>query len=316
MKQIKLSYIIPTLNEEHFLPKVLKSISDYTPAGVTYEIVIADNGSNDRTVSIAQEHGAKVIIDECATVGRLRNLAVNRSQGKVLVFLDADISLTKLWSENISLVYQSIIDKPYQITGSRCGLPAKASWIEETWFKPLISQSGKYINSGHMITSRELFESIGGFDETLETGEDYALCQSALEVKASITNNSLLVVVHDGYPKTLYQFIRREIWHGRGDCRTLSAIIKSKVATFSILFLILHVSLMVGLMLLPSAELAATSLFLIIGICVSASVWKHNAKTVKNLILISLLYYFYFLSRFLSCVSFIRISSGRRQNIE
>jgi len=312
VKQLALSYIIPTLNEEYFLPKVLKSINDYTPADLTYEIVVADNGSDDKTISIAQDRGVDVIIDECAAVGGLRNLAVKRSCGRVLVFLDADISLTTLWGENISNVYQSIIDKPNQITGSRCGVPEKASWIEEIWFKPLFDKSGKYINSGHMITSRELFESIGGFDEKLETGEDYVFCQSALKMKATIVNNSLLVVVHDGYPKTLYQFILREMWHGRGDCGSLGTILRSKVATLSILFMILHLTFITG-MVMYSVEVTVASLVFIVGSCVAASIGKHNTKTVKSLILVSLLYYFYFLSRFLSCVSFIRIRSIRRK---
>ena len=158
MQQPSVSFIIPAYNEELFLPQVLESICLYMPEALSYEVIVADNGSKDKTVLLAQNLGADVFIKENVTVGELRNLAVKRSQGAVLIFLDADISLTRSWGENISDVYQSIINNPIKITGSRCGIPVNASWIEEIWFRPLIIKPGKYINSGHLITSRKLFD--------------------------------------------------------------------------------------------------------------------------------------------------------------
>ena len=312
MQPLSLSFIIPAYNEELFLPQVLESISLYVPEALSYEIIVADNGSSDKTVSIAQDQGVDVIIDVNATVGRLRNLAVKRSQGKVLVFLDADISLTKSWEMNISDVYQSIIDKPNIITGSRCGIPLKASWIEEIWFRPLISKPGKYINSGHLITSSELFDRIGGFDITLETGEDYAFGQSAKRINADIINTPSLAVVHKGYPKTIYQFMRREMWHGRGDCASFQRLFASKVALASVFFIFLHVLAVTGSMV--DLDMVSTlSVLLIFIMCIGPSILKHETRTLKNLVVVSLLYYLYFFSRFLSCFSFLSVRSVKRK---
>lgn len=312
MQQLSVSFIIPAYNEELFLPQVLESIKLYMPAAFSYEVIVADNGSEDKTIKLAEDAGAKVIVNEVAKIGELRNLAVEISRGRVLVFLDADILLTPEWGRNFIEVYESLLHEPIQVTGSRCGIPTKASWIEETWFGPLIIKPGKYVNSGHLITSRELFDRVGGFDKTLDTGEDYAFGQAASRLKAKINNNPLLAVIHKGYPKTIYQFLRREMWHGRGDCTSFQRLLTSKVAVVSILFVFLHFLAITCF----TAGLNSTSIlsaFFIFIICVGSAVFKHNARTIKHLLLTSALYYLYFVSRFLSCISFLSFRSAKRK---
>ena len=312
MQQLLISFIIPAFNEELFLPQVLKSIRAHTPISLPYEIIVVDNGSEDRTVELAKQNDAKVIINKEANIGELRNIAVGVSRGSILIFLDADILVTEEWGRNITEIYNSLIDSPYQVTGSRYGIPTPASWIEKVWFKPLVTKPSKYINSGHLITSRVLFDDVGGFDANLETGEDYAFCQSALQEKAVIHNNPSLAVIHKGYPKSVYQFMRREMWHGRGDCDSLRSIWSSRVAVISILFVFLHgaafFSIAVSLTLM-----SVFSLLLILSICFSAAVYKHDARMLKDVLLVSFLYYLYFVSRFLSCVSFMSNRSVKRK---
>jgi len=310
MKQFSISFIIPTYNEECLLPKVLKSIDDYTPSILLHEIIVADNGSQDSTVKIARAGNVKVFVNEDATVGGLRNLAVSKSSGRVLVFLDADVMLTQSWSENIDKVYRSLIEDPWQITGSRCGLPENTSWIERYWFWPLIGKNANYINSGHLITTFDLFDRIGGFDENLQTGEDYALSQEAITIDATIKDNSLLKVVHEGYPKTLMQFIRREIWHGRGDCSSIASIMKSKVAKASLLLMGLHLISLVFFIWL-SAVAGMMILVLIVGICVASAIRRHRARSIKSIFVVSILYYCYYASRFISCLT--SVSSGHEK---
>ena len=196
----------------------------------------------------------------------------------------------------------SLTENPWQVTGSRCGIPEQASLIERYWFVPMLKKNGNYVNSGHLITTRELFNRIGGFDESLETGEDYAFGQAAQSNQATINNNPLLAVVHTGYPRTFWQFIRREIWHGKGDCRSLKAMAESKVASLSLLFFLLHVATLLSLFLLPGSMAGAVGVSFIIGICLASAVIRHGAKTPASLLVIGLLYYCYFIARFLSWI--------------
>lgn len=310
MKYVDISFVIPALNEEYYLPNLLKSIGECVPNGLSFEIVVADNGSTDNTVLLAEKLGAKVLVDTEATISKLRNIAVSETSGGMLVFLDADISLTEEWGRNISSVYDSIHKNSNFITGSRCGIPNNASWIEDIWFQPLVDKPSKYINSGHLITSRSLFDEIGGFDEYLTTGEDYAFGVSAQALKATIVNNPLLRVIHYGYPKSIKQFVRREIWHGKGDCESFHNLVSSKVALVSFLLVLFHFIMLTGI-IASSKAVVFSAVFMIVSICVGSAIYRYKVRAIKQLLLVSFLFYLYYFSRFLSCATSSNITSAR-----
>lgn len=301
-----ISYIIPTLNEEENLPNSLSNIIKCTPDSLRYEIVVADNGSTDATTAIAHAYQSKLLVNNEVTVGGLRNRAVKMSTGRVLIFLDADVSLTEEWKQNILETYQSLISSTRQITGSKCGIPEKAGWIEQIWFKPLLRKTVNYINSGHLIITREFFNEVGGFDETLDSGEDYAFSQAAKGLNAKIVNNPRLKVVHEGYPKTLLQFVKREIWHGVGEGKALRTILTSNVALVSILFAILHGIVLVNVLLLNNEKLINIGLGgLIAATCFSSAIFKHRVVMLPNVVVVTFLYYIFFSCRFIACIPFL-----------
>lgn len=84
-----LSVIIPTFNEERFLPYLLKSIQRQTFGD--FELIVADNNSTDATRLIASKFGAKVV--DGGMPGRGRNNGAKAAQGEWLLFLDADVVL-------------------------------------------------------------------------------------------------------------------------------------------------------------------------------------------------------------------------------
>jgi len=84
-----LSVIIPTFNEEKFLPFLLKSLKKQTFKD--FEIIVADNNSVDATRSIAITAGAKVV--KGGMPGRGRNRGAKAASGDWLLFLDADVIL-------------------------------------------------------------------------------------------------------------------------------------------------------------------------------------------------------------------------------
>ena len=83
--------VIPALDEEEALPHVLAAI----PSGLVRRVVVADNGSRDRTASRAREAGAEVVSEPRRGYGAacLKALAHLRAeQPDVVVFLDGDHS--------------------------------------------------------------------------------------------------------------------------------------------------------------------------------------------------------------------------------
>lgn len=82
----KVSIIIPTLNEEQGIGKVLDEI----PKGLDLEVIIVDGNSTDRTVDIAKNKGARVIIEERRGYGIAYKSGFEQARGELIATLDGD----------------------------------------------------------------------------------------------------------------------------------------------------------------------------------------------------------------------------------
>jgi glycosyltransferase involved in cell wall biosynthesis len=85
----RLSACLITFNEEDNLPRALKSL-----AGIADEIVVVDCGSQDRTVEIAREFGAKVITIAWTNFAEQKNAAAAAASNDWILSLDADEELS------------------------------------------------------------------------------------------------------------------------------------------------------------------------------------------------------------------------------
>src|SRR2546423_7728266 len=81
----RLSACLITYNEEHNLPRVLNSIQ-----GIAEEIVVVDCGSNDHTLDIAREYGAKVLTHPWSNFGAQKNRAAAAASNDWILWLDAE----------------------------------------------------------------------------------------------------------------------------------------------------------------------------------------------------------------------------------
>ncbi len=82
---MKISVIIPTLNEALILEKSIAEISRHSP----HEIIIADGGSKDGTLDIAEKFGLGVVVGPPGRALQM-NAGAKRATGDVLFFLHAD----------------------------------------------------------------------------------------------------------------------------------------------------------------------------------------------------------------------------------
>ncbi len=165
------SIIIPTYNEEEYLPVLLESIKEQDFDD--YEVIVADANSTDRTREIAEEYGCIVVEGGLPGVGR--NNGAKVAQGEYLLFLDSDLQLTEDYLRDV--IYEVQIEK---------------AGIAITQMKPmsnkvqdkLFHEFANYFMIGAekikphgagcygIIAKRELHEKCGGFDESLTFGED------------------------------------------------------------------------------------------------------------------------------------------------
>ena len=99
------SIIIPTYNEEDYLPVLLDSIKEQDFDD--YEVIVADANSTDRTREIAEEYGCIVVEGGLPGVGR--NNGAKVAQGEYLLFLDSDLQLTEDYLRDV--LYEIQIEK-------------------------------------------------------------------------------------------------------------------------------------------------------------------------------------------------------------
>ncbi len=91
-ESIKVSIVLPTLNEEEGIGLTIDSIKkdEFEKRGMDLEIIVVDGKSTDKTVEIAKEKGAKVIIEPRRGYGRAYKTGLKEANGDIIVTGDAD----------------------------------------------------------------------------------------------------------------------------------------------------------------------------------------------------------------------------------
>jgi len=161
----EISIIIPTLNEEEYLDRLLSRLGD-TAEGL--EIIVVDGGSRDRTVEMARKQGVQVIETEPGRARQL-NRGAFASTNDLLWFVHADTLPPANWREKI----EEAIVKGFQ-AGCFCfefdenqGVRKINSYCTRI---PLMVFRG---GDQSLFVKGDLFNRVGGFDEKLEIMEDY-----------------------------------------------------------------------------------------------------------------------------------------------
>lgn len=294
----ELSVIVPAFNEQRFIARMIATTRAHT-AGISTEIIVVDNGSQDRTRELAVAAGADLVLQAAGTVAAVRNAGAARAQAPVLAFLDADVFLTPQWAQRIRQVMENV-RATRLLTGSWVSVPDDGTWIERHWFRPLEHGGNSHINSGHLIISKNLFDEIGGFDARLRTGEDVDISSRAAESGAQVVDDAGLRVIHEGYPKTLGEFVRREIWHGTGDCQSWRGFSRSRIAILGALVLHMQVAAWIASFAWGDPGWGLFSLAVSLVLSFLASLYRYRSVTLGTRVTTTILYYFYLVARGLS----------------
>lgn len=305
--------IIPAHNEQTFLRGLLVSIRSYGPRNS--QVIVVDNGSTDDTASIATAFGATLVkTTEQLYPSQARNLGVANADPHrtVLIFLDADVELTSEWQVAWTRTAPALMKTPHQVTGGTCDVSKSPCWLERNWFGPIRSRKRSYINGANLLTTKTLFNSIGGFDSNLETGEDVDFCVRGQQTGASVVLNDALRVHHEGYPKTLREFVRRERWHGAGDFMSLRRILRSQVAVATVVYATLHIALFATVvdifvsrktLFMPLTCVAAITV-----LCLGSALKMLPRERYGVIAQATCIMYFYYFGRSLSLVDAVKLA--------
>tara|TARA_B100000508_G_scaffold137355_1_gene131528 strand:- start:25337 stop:26023 length:687 start_codon:yes stop_codon:yes gene_type:complete len=164
---MKLSIIIPTLNEAKKLPQLLDVI---VPLINTYdEIIVVDAESSDKTVSIAKKYGIKTIVSKKASRAYQMNIGASEAEGDVYYFVHADVLPPKSFRSDIESSIRNNADAGcYRFKFDKKSLMLKfnAWW---TQFNFMFCRGGDQT----LFVKAEVFEKLNGFDENYSIMEDF-----------------------------------------------------------------------------------------------------------------------------------------------
>src|SRR2546422_1291578 len=88
----KVSIVIPTMNEEGSIGRVLDEVAAAMRGHGPYEVLVVDTNSRDRTVEIARSKGARIVPEPRRGYGRAYKTGFAAARGDVIVTLDADLT--------------------------------------------------------------------------------------------------------------------------------------------------------------------------------------------------------------------------------
>ncbi len=186
--QPEVSVVIPALNEEGELGECLASLArqDF-PA---FEVIVVDNGSTDRTSFIAEEWGARVVLEKRRGPGYARDAGFREAKAPIIASTDADTVLPPYWisrihrafqdDKNVIAVFGPIRAKPRSAPSalSQAFLPL----IETTVFfgqKLAVCAKAPLLFGANFAVRREAFFVVGGF-RSPRTGQIYVSSEDIL----------------------------------------------------------------------------------------------------------------------------------------
>jgi glycosyltransferase involved in cell wall biosynthesis len=172
-----LSFVIPAYDEEALIGRAIEAIrTSAAAAGDSFEIIVVDDSSTDRTAQVATAAGARVVRVEARQIGASRNAGAAVATGDTLVFVDAD---TFIVPAHVTGVLDAMARGA--VGGGAAALfdDPVPWWAQRTlrvtawWFRQVRIAAGSFL-----FCSRAAFEAVGGFDAALYVAEEIALSRA------------------------------------------------------------------------------------------------------------------------------------------
>ena len=168
---MKISIIIPVLNEEKIIKKSLSNILNDSHV----EILVVDGGSEDKTPLIAQELGAKVIFSSLANRAYQMNYGASIATGDIFLFLHADTILPN----NYQGIIKDILSNSSYLAGA-FQLAIDGNQLSLRFVERLVNWRSRFCSLPYgdqgIFIKASVFQEMGGF-ANLPIMEDFEFIQ-------------------------------------------------------------------------------------------------------------------------------------------
>ncbi|MBM2831329.1 MAG: glycosyltransferase [Dehalococcoidia bacterium] len=187
MDKPAISVVVPAYNEEQYISSCLAAIRNQDFRG-SYEIIVVDNSSEDRTAEIARSFGARVLTETRRTAAAARRRGFAEARGDIIATTDADTLVPTNWLSHIHRAFQATpgLVAFGGLHNSLNDCPILPRLAVKYGMAPIWTIYGLFI--GHMplfgvnmAVKREAYLAVGGFNPVVTQGEDADISLRLLE---------------------------------------------------------------------------------------------------------------------------------------
>jgi glycosyltransferase involved in cell wall biosynthesis len=175
---MEFSIIVPTYQEEGCIELCLRSIIQQDYKRAEYEIIVSDANSPDRTIEKAQKYSDKIISNNRRGIAYGRNAGAQSALGDILVFVDADVTL----STDFLFQCHQVFKNPAVVGMTGIAAPSDGRFMQRCVYRStycmvrIFHLLGVSLFPGICIAYRqETFKKLGGFREDFGIVEDLDL---------------------------------------------------------------------------------------------------------------------------------------------
>ena len=221
-KSIDISVIIPVFNRENTIQNCINSVLNQT--FLPLEIIIINDGSNDKTVSKVKELNNSLIKiihnEDNRGAQHARNQGIKSAKCKWITFLDSDDLWDPLKLEKQVDIIKANNHDPLLVINSKCKRRFESTNKTEIWELPVIKGSPEKIykellvNPGPMfqgmLTSKYALEKIDYLDESIVSYQEWDTSIRLSKICSFIWINETLFIYN--IPSRETTFRKKDIW--------------------------------------------------------------------------------------------------------
>ncbi|MCB0663354.1 MAG: TIGR04283 family arsenosugar biosynthesis glycosyltransferase [Saprospiraceae bacterium] len=171
---MRISVIIPTYNEEKTIKRTLDALMRYGD-DLLEEIIVVDGKSEDKTVDIASELGARVMVSDTRSRAAQMNEGARKANGNLLYFVHADTLVPEGYATDIIQAMKEgwkMGNFRYDFDKDSFLLSLNAYFTKYSW---LVTQGGDKT----FFILKDLFFELGAYDTYWTIMEEYDFVKRA-----------------------------------------------------------------------------------------------------------------------------------------
>lgn len=215
----RISVIVPARNEAPGITACLCALT-VQDIGEEFEILVVDNGSDDATAQLAAAFPVTVISEPRTGRAVARNTGIQSASGDILAFIDADCIPRPSWLRELlagsdDAEYACFVGEIVPLKGSG----TVSRYVHERGLicqLRLLSQAPPVAATGNIAYRRDVFNTIGMFDETFEFGEDGDLFWRMVRSRRFRYRYNAGAIVAHKHPERVGEFLHRSFREGTG----------------------------------------------------------------------------------------------------